>query len=154
MKEQYLIFLLERRKFALPLSRVERVFQAVEIVPLPKTPEIVLGLVNLRGSILPVLSLHKRFQVPLKEIEPSDQFVIARTLLVNETIGIQELAEAEVIEPEDIATGIEHITGVIRQSDGMILIQDLDTLLSVREARQLEKAIKIKGGKKRKVDHG
>ncbi len=72
-------FLLDDQRYALHLDVVERVIPAVEITPLPKAPEIVLGLINIRGKIIPVLNIRRRFRLPDRETELTDHFIIANT---------------------------------------------------------------------------
>jgi len=54
------------------VSAVEKVVRAVEITPLPKAPEIVVGVINAQGRILPVLDIRKRFRLPAREMKPDE----------------------------------------------------------------------------------
>ena len=81
-KDQYLIFMLDKRRFAVTLSAVKRISLAVEIVPLPEGPDIVMGVVNVKGEILPVVDIRKRFGLPEKEIDIRDHFLITQTKMV------------------------------------------------------------------------
>src|SRR5262245_7366526 len=74
--EQYLIFKLEGHQYTLPLSKVDRVVSAVYVTPLPKASEVVLGIINIQGQVIPVINLRKRFRLSEREVEPSDQFII------------------------------------------------------------------------------
>ncbi len=60
----YIVFTLDEQRYALHLSAVERVICVVEITPLPKAPEIVLGIINVGGQIIPVIDMRKRFRLP------------------------------------------------------------------------------------------
>jgi purine-binding chemotaxis protein CheW len=73
------LFSLEEPRYALYLSAVERVIRSVEITPLPKAPEIVLGVINLQGEIIPVIDIRRLFHLPAREIDLEDQFITART---------------------------------------------------------------------------
>src|SRR3712207_6774571 len=93
---RYVVFTLDEHGYALPLSFVERIVRAVEVTPLPKAPEIVLGVINVQGRVIPVVNIRKRFRLPEREIELSDQFIIARTakrtiaLVVDAVGGVAE----------------------------------------------------------------
>src|SRR5262245_16324348 len=132
-----LVFTLDEQRYALRLSAVERVVRAVAITPLPKTPEIVLGVVNVHGRVLPVLNLRKQFGLPLQDIELSDRFIVARTahrsviLIVDTVVGVVEFSVQDVIPAGVVLSGTEHIEGVVRFTDGMILIHNLDNFLSL-----------------------
>jgi purine-binding chemotaxis protein CheW len=67
------VFTLDARRYAVPLSTVERIIRAVEITPLPQAPEIVLGVINVQGRIIPVVNTRKRFRLPECDIRLSDQ---------------------------------------------------------------------------------
>lgn len=67
-----------RPQISLPLTNVERVASAVEIIHLPKAPEVVLGVVNVQGRIIPVADIRKRFRLPRREIGINDNPIISQ----------------------------------------------------------------------------
>lgn len=144
---QLLIITLDEQRYALHLSAIERVIHAVEITSFPKAPETVAGIINLQGRVIPVIDLRRRFGLPQREIEIGDQFVIAHTprrdvaLVVNSVVGVIEIPSAEMIEAEKLLSGSRHIIeGVIKMEDDLILIQNLDRLLSLEAERALDEA--------------
>ncbi len=147
---QLVVFGLDAQRYALPLASVERIVRAVEITRLPDAPAIVLGAINVAGRVLPVLNLRRRFGLPERKIEEADQFLIAHTargtvvLVVDEALGMLECLATEIIQPTQIAPGLDHLQGVVRLEDGLVLIQDLEKFLSLDEARALDKAINQK----------
>lgn len=144
---ELVVFTLHEQRYALPLSAVERIVRAAEVTPLPKAPGIVLGIINVQGRVIPVLNIRKRFLLPEREIEVGDYFIIANTstrtvaLVVDEVRGVAKCSEEEVIDPKKILPGMEYVEGVLKLEDGMILIHDLDTFLSLEEEEALEDAI-------------
>jgi len=62
-------------------------------------------------------------------------------LPVDEVVGVVELPEDAVVEPDAVTAGIAHVSGIAKLADGMLLIQDLDSLLSVSEERQLAESL-------------
>jgi purine-binding chemotaxis protein CheW len=150
--QQLVVFSLEDFRYAVSLSSVERTVRAVEITPLPKAPEIVTGVINLAGVIVPVLNIRRRFRLPEREVKPGDQFLIACTasrvvaLVVDEVRGTTECSSREMIEPEKIIPGMEFVTGVVKLADGMLFIHDLDRFLSLEEEKELETAINGENG--------
>src|SRR5579884_1786414 len=143
---QLLGFSLEGHQYALYLSVIDKIVRVVEVTPLPKGPEIVLGVVNVHGVILPVVNIRKRFGLPERSIHLSDQLIIANTpsrpvaLIVDAVSGVVERREQEMIAAEKILPGLEYIEGVIKFKDGMILIHDLNKVLSLEEERALNEA--------------
>ncbi|SMC39345.1 CheW protein [Desulfocicer vacuolatum DSM 3385] len=145
---QLLRFSLAGLQYALHLDSVDRVVRSVEPTPLPKAPANVIGVVDVQGQILPVFNIRKRFGIPAKEIDLTDQLIVASTvsrtvvLLVDSVSGIMECSEHEVTKAQKIIPGMEYIEGVVKCKDGMILIHDLDTFLSLDEEKSLENAMK------------
>jgi purine-binding chemotaxis protein CheW len=145
---ELVVFTLDEQRYALRLAAVERVVRAVEVTPLPKAPEIVLGMINAQGRIVPVVNVRKRFQLPEREIELNDQFIIARTsrrtvaLVVDAVNDVVPCPEAQVVAAEKILPGLDPVEGVLKLSDGMILLHDLDRFLSLDEEQALAEAMK------------
>lgn len=141
-------FTLDNQRFALPLSAVERVVRAVEITPLPKAPEIVMGVVNIQGRIIPVFNIRKRFRLPEREINLSDQLILSNTskrpvvIVVDEVRGVAECPEDKITMADNILPGIEHVEGVAKLEDGMFLIHDIEKFLSIEEEDALDNAIR------------
>ena len=138
---------LGEQRYALSLAQVERVIRALDITPLPRAPEIVLGVINVRGKVIPVVNVRRRFQLPEREISLSDQIIISHTsrrqvaLIVDEVNGVIELPEHSVINAGSILPHLEYVEGVVKLRDGMILIHDLDRFLSLEEETCLSDAL-------------
>ncbi len=144
-------FLLDDHRYALHLGVVERVIPAVEITPLPKAPEIVLGLINIRGKIIPTLNIRRRFRLPEREVELKDHFIIASTskrtvaLPADSVSGVIQIFEGEITEAMDILPGLEYVEGVVRLKDGLLLIHNLEGFLSLEEETNLDEALNGQG---------
>lgn len=144
---QLVVFTLGDHNYAMRLSAVERAVRMVEITSLPKAPEIVIGVINMQGRIVPVLNMRKRFRLPEREPGLNDQLLIARTskrtvaLVVDTVRDVIEHAMEETIVPQMIVPGLEYVTGVIKLEDGLLFIHNLDQFLSIEEEEALETAI-------------
>lgn len=145
--KHFIVFMLEDKTFALPLDPVDRVVRAVEITALPEAPAIVCGIINYRGTVLPVIDIRSGFHLPQRDLRLSDQFIIVQTavrriaLLVDTVIGDIEKNPGDVIPPSDLIDGVEFLIGVIKLEDGVMLIPDLDKILTNKETRALTKAM-------------
>jgi purine-binding chemotaxis protein CheW len=145
--DQLVVFCLDEQRYALSLGVVERIVRAVEVTRLPKAPPIVLGVIDVEGRVLPVLDVRRRFCLPEREVGPADQFLIAWTarrpvaLVVDEAQGVIERPHAEIIGSAQIVPGLEHIQGVVKLDNGLVLIHDLEAFLSLDEARTLDDAM-------------
>jgi purine-binding chemotaxis protein CheW len=141
------VFVLGEQRYGLPLHAVERVVRMVDLTPLPRAPDVVLGVINVQGRVIPVVNLRRRFHLPQRDISLSDQLVIARTprrslaLIVDAASGVLEYSANEAVRARDIVPGIEHVEGVVKLPDGLVLIHDLDSFLSLEEETALDRAI-------------
>lgn len=147
-KPDYLIvFSLDRQRYALPLHAVDRVVRMVAITTLPKAPDIVLGVVNVQGRVIPVINMRRRFRLPEREIALTDQLVVAHTalrpvaLVADAVLDVIAYPAQSLIVAEDVLPNIEYVEGVVKLADGLILIHDLDKFLSLEEENFLAHAL-------------
>jgi purine-binding chemotaxis protein CheW len=133
--EPLLLFTLDEPRFALNLSTVERVVQAVEVMPLPKAPRYVLGVIDVQGQVLPVVDIRQCFGLPPREVGLNDQFILARTanrrvaLVVDAVGGVCDWAEHELVPAGDLMPGAGFIHGVAKVGEQLVLICDLEQIL-------------------------
>lgn len=151
---QLVEFNLDDMRYAVHLFSVERIVNMVEITPLPKAPKIVIGVVNFEGTIIPVVDIRKRFRLPKKDIELSDLLVIAHTpqrmviFIADSVSNVIECPEQEIIAAKNILENMEYIEGIIKFKDGLTLIHNLDSFLSIEEEMLLDDAIIQSGEEK------
>lgn len=144
---QLIIFSVEGQRLALHLEAVDRVERAVEVTPLPGCPDVVLGVVNLKGQIVPVFNLRKRFHLPEREVDLRDQFIFARAkrqtvaLVVDAVHSVVETRKHDETLSSEILPALEGVEGVAKLDDGLVLIHDLDRFLSLQEENALAEAL-------------
>src|SRR6185295_11077116 len=115
-----LLFSMDEPRYALNLSAVERVVQAVEVMPLPKAPPLVLGVINVQGQVIPVVDIRQCFGMPAREVAVSDQFILARTatrrvaLVADAVSGVVEPTEAQWVSAAEMLPGAEFIHAVAK----------------------------------------
>lgn len=150
MTDQIVVFTLDELLYALPLQAVVKVIHAIEIRHLPKAPEIISGIINVKGQIIPVVDIRKRLELATHEIDPDDRLIIADTgkrevaILVDTVTGIRDLTPAQQAEAKETLPFAKYIKGVAKIDDGLILIYDLEQFLSLDEEKELEQALKTK----------
>lgn len=146
--DRYVPFTVDGLRMALPLDKVERVVPAVEVTGLPHAPGAVLGVINIRGLVIPVFDLRRRFNLPEKEILPENKMIIStaarRTVAIvaDDVTGVIETGPDEVAEPREVLPHLPHVKGVLKTGSGMLIIQDIDRFLSIIESDELESALK------------
>jgi len=144
---QLVVFTLQEQLYAVRLAAVTRIVRVAEITALPCAPDIVLGVINIQGSIVPVVDLRKRFGLEWRDVELADHLIIARTslrpvaLLVAAVVGVIDVAQSQVIAAAGILSDTTYVEGVLKLDDGLVLIHDLDTFLSPLEDTKLSQAL-------------
>ncbi len=141
------VFLLDEQRHAVPMEAVERVTRAVLITPLARAPRIVSGVIDVHGTIVPVLDLRARLGLRDKRVELSDCLVIARAgartvaLVADSVIGAEQVHEADLEAGESVTSWLPGASGLARTPDGMVVIQDLDRFFSLDEELALDDAL-------------
>jgi purine-binding chemotaxis protein CheW len=130
-----LVFELDDARYALRLDTVREVARAVLITPLPDAPPVVEGVIDVRGSLVPVYDLRTRFGLPPRPLHPDDRLVIAwtgeRVVAIRcDRTGWIERAVPRRLEPASrTAASDDVIAGAAQLADGIVLIHDLATFL-------------------------
>jgi purine-binding chemotaxis protein CheW len=144
--ERVVIFEIDAQRFGLPLERVEQALRVVAITPLPHAPILVSGVIDVRGSVVPVIDVRSRFGLRSRAPLISDQLLIANTSTRRLALCVDSVSDVSAYHAEDfsaaaeVVAGMEYLKGIVRLADGLVLIHDLDTLLSLEEARALDRA--------------
>jgi purine-binding chemotaxis protein CheW len=142
---QYLTFKLGNEVFATDVAKVREVLDLTTITEIPRTPDFRAGVINLRGSVVPVVDLRLCFGMPKTESTRNTCIVVVEVLLDGESIVIGALADSveEVIdlEPEQIQPAprigtqirTDFIKGMGKRDTGFIMILDIDRVFSVED---------------------
>jgi len=148
---EVLLFTLEAQRYALPLEDVRELVRAVRLTPLPRAPAVVEGLLNLRGELLPVLDVRRRFRLPARRLSPSDHLIVAQAgarrfaLRVDRAEGLLALEPGQLDPSPRELPGVGYVAGALKLPDGLVLLHDLRTFLSQAEALELEEALAQEG---------
>lgn len=146
MREPYILFTVAGATYAIRSGHVQQIEMVENITLVPKTPGFVDGIVYLRGQVVPVMNLRARFGM---ERIPYD--LVARLIVVhldNRVVGLAVdqareftyLSSEEFRPPPDTvkAPGVEYLEAVVSLEDRLILIMDLEHLLSKDEKEELD----------------
>lgn len=146
---QYLTFKLQDEIFALDISTVREVLDFTVITKVPKTPDFMRGVINLRGSVVPVIDLRLKFGMTLTEKTVNTCVIIVEVKVQNETVVLGVLADsvqevmdldAEQIEPAPrIGTHLktDFIKGMGKRNDRFLMLLDIDKVFSTEELAQV-----------------
>lgn len=144
-----LAFELSGGQLGLHAGQVQEVVRAAEVSRLPCAPDVVEGVVNYRGEIIPVLDIRRRFGLPAAPLDPSQHLIIARAgartvaLRVDRALDLLSLPRDAITRSPVDLPGVDHVAGVAPLPDGALVIQDLERFLDLEEARQLDAALQV-----------
>jgi len=148
---EVLLFTLEEQRYALPLEDVRELLRAVRLTPLPRAPAVVEGLLDLRGELLPVLDVRRRFRLPARRLSSSDHLIVAQAGHRRVVLRVDRAESLLALEPDKLDTsprelpGVGYVAGALKLPDGLVLLHDLRTFLSEAEALELEEALVKEG---------
>ena len=131
----YVIFKVDEQFYALSVGSVKQIIRSVELTYLHEAPELLQGLINLKGKIVPVMNIRKQFQIADKAISLSDRIVIAVSspyiiaFIADFIEGIIELSQSEITPSENIYPAMEdYILGTAKYDNHTVLIYDIGSL--------------------------
>ncbi|MFA6449896.1 MAG: chemotaxis protein CheW [bacterium] len=145
---QLVSFTLGDEEYGIEILKIREIVRIPPITRVPRSPAFIMGLINLRGKVIPVIDLHKRFGVEKNEITPSARIIVAelgpRTtgLLVDSVSLALKLDASQIEPPPQIVDGgsSEYIKGVGKTDGRLIIILDVDKFLSDEEQTRLAAA--------------
>jgi purine-binding chemotaxis protein CheW len=144
-RAQYLSFGLAGGDYAIGILKVKEILQYEEITPLPSTPRSIRGVINLRGSVVPVVDLAVKFGLPPTSVTKRTCILVfeatiagAETvmgLVTDSVTEVIELGPADIEEPPSFGTGVrvDYLVGMGKVGKGFVLLLDLEKVLSADE---------------------
>jgi len=137
---QVVVFQMEKELFAVSISDVWEIVLMQPITPVPGSPAFVEGVVNLRGQIIPVISLAKRLGLESKPVTPSTRIVVAQVgddtvgMIVDAVQKVTHIPVEDIEVPDGIALEGECLTyvqGIAKVDGGLITLVDLEEAISL-----------------------
>lgn len=144
------VFTIGNLEFALDIMQIKEIIKPIKITVIPKAPRFIEGVINLRGGIIPIVDLRKRFGVKAAGAESAKERVIVTRLsrkviglIVDSVTDVISLDKKNISPPPEIVKGIssQFIKGVGKLDDRLILLIDLDTILTVAERISLKESL-------------
>jgi purine-binding chemotaxis protein CheW len=143
---QLVSFQIGTEMFAVSIAAVQEVIRMTHLVKIPKSFDFVEGLINLRGKIVPVIDLRKRFGMEVRNPGALSRIIV--TEFKGVTVGLQVDAVCTVLrtdlsffeETPAFVSSIDQkfIKGIIKQKDKIIMVLDLEKLFSPGETQLLK----------------
>lgn len=142
---QLACFSLGENLFAVDIMRIREIILPQKLSALPRTSHMLEGVINLRGIVIPVMNMRKRFAMPEADYATTGKLLIVSlarltlALAVDNVMEVITVPAGEIKPPIDTADGIgmEHLLGVCLHDDCVYMILDIDSLLVNRSAEPL-----------------
>jgi purine-binding chemotaxis protein CheW len=143
--QQFVVFQLEREEYGIPILQVRSVEKLLSITHVPKMPNFLKGVVNLRGDLVPVIDLRERFGVKARDNEET-RVVISKPIrgqvfgvivdLVSEIIKIPA-SDIDSLPPSMARIHRQHLLGAVKLRNRLIVVLDLHSILSEIEQAEI-----------------
>lgn len=137
-RNQFVVFKVGIEEYAIPILKVNEIIRlkGINITEVPNTQKYVMGIINLRGEVIPIMDLRMKFNMPPKELDDNHRIIIVN--LQEKSIGfmVDAVSEVALIGEEDITQPPEeisdinskYITGVAKHKDRIFIILDIDII--------------------------
>lgn len=144
---QFVVFKLAGEEYGVDILQVKTIERILPITRVPKAPKFVEGVINLRGEVVPVIDLRKRFDLPEKQVTDNTRIIIVSVDEITVGMIVDSASEviqipADNIEPAPAMIGdidSDYINGVGKVNERLLILLNLDRILKPEEIRQLEK---------------
>jgi purine-binding chemotaxis protein CheW len=145
---QLVTFRVGGEEFGLDVFAVHEILRHQEVTPVPRAPAFVEGVLDVRGTLVPVVDLRRRFEVPDPGTDEETRIVLVQFgeerlgLVVDAVTEVLRTAETSISAPPAYIRGLaaEFVRGIVRLPDRLVILLDLDRILSSEERIALEQA--------------
>ncbi len=141
----YLTFQLDKERFAVHVNKVLNILELVPITKVPKSPDYLKGVINLRGSVLGVMDIKMKFDFPVSEYTKETSILVLQVnidgdkadvgAVVDSVHDVIEVNEKDIMPP--LSVGIkfksDYVTGIIKHNDQFIMVLDMDKLFDAEK---------------------
>ncbi len=131
--------------YAVDIMRINEIIRPQKLTILPKAPSFIEGVINLRGNVIPVVDLRKRFDMPPRPASAATRLLISRVagqslgLVVDDVTEVITVPVKEIKPPPTVAEGVsaKYLLGVCLSADVLVMLLDIDRLLTCSEVMEL-----------------
>jgi purine-binding chemotaxis protein CheW len=138
---QLVSFRVGNEEFGLEIQRVQEIIRHQSLTRVPNSPDFVEGVINLRGKVIPIIALRKRFGVDYKPQDTETRIVVLEVgdmvlgFIVDSVPQVLRVPINSIVEPPRIFEGRrEYVTGVAKLQDRLLILLDVDRVLQSGEA--------------------
>lgn len=145
-EKKIIVFALGHEEYGVEVEKVKTIERMQKLTRVPKTPEFIKGVINLRGVVIPIIDLRSRFGLPEKEYTDNTRIVIVATgnievgMIVDSANDVTDIDTDHVEDPPEIVGGIraKYLDGIAKLGDRLLVLLNLEQVLNQQELQQLE----------------
>ncbi|KUG27919.1 positive regulator of chea protein activity (chew) [hydrocarbon metagenome] len=138
---QLVTFSIGEEEFGVDILKVQEIIRMMEITKVPRAPDFVEGVINLRGKVIPIIDLRKRFGLSTRDHDKHTRIIVIEInnmivgFVVDSVSEVLRIPSNTVEPPPPVVSGLEseYISGVGKLEDRLLILLDLDRLLSGEE---------------------
>jgi len=140
--ERIVVFSLEGQRYALPIDVVQEIQQIVALSEIPDDSGGVVGVINLRGAVVPVMDLRRLLGLPVREYDLQTPMVFVRSprglvaLIVDQVEDVVEVPEGGIQPPSEVFALADRLLGICRLDSGPVFVFSIERLIPAREGRR------------------
>lgn len=146
---QIVVFELEHQQYGIDIMKVIEIIGYQEVRYVPEVPDYIEGIINLRGEIYPIFNFRNRFHMPENPMDKNNKIILTNLdnikvgFVVDNVCEILSIDESEIELTPNILTRYnnKYIKGISKQNDQMIILLDIDVIISDNEKEQIACAI-------------
>ncbi|MBN2618825.1 MAG: purine-binding chemotaxis protein CheW [Spirochaetales bacterium] len=151
---QYVVFSLANEEYGVPILSVQEIISIPNLTRIPGAPDYIPGIINLRGNIIPLYMLRRRFKLDVKELDENTIVIIAQIgdgktvgFIVDSVSDVLSISAENLSETPDFNSSIDinFVDKIGRIGSRMIILMNLNRFLTDKEAEALEKSVKVLG---------
>lgn len=152
LQGKYLTFKLADEEYGLEILKVQEIIQMQTVTRVPRTPEYVRGVINLRGKVIPVIELRKKFGFPsfedtektciiVVQIAASEENYVVMGIIIDEVREVLDIKAENIEETPSFGSSIntDFILGMGKMNGNVKILLDIDKVLSVQELSDLQR---------------
>jgi purine-binding chemotaxis protein CheW len=136
--EQFVSFLVNDELYAVDVKRVHEIIGIIEITPVPKTVKFMKGVINLRGTVVPVIDIRLKFEIDIREYDDSTVIIIVEVknrligMIVDTVSDVLDIPSSEIQKTYHFSVKIEedYIDSIAKIDDRLVIILNVDEILS------------------------
>lgn len=143
---QLVSFNIGSEEFGVDILKVQEINRMVDITRVPQAPHYVEGVINLRGKVIPIVDLRKRFNLEMKEYDKNTRIVVVDIngsvmgMIVDAVSEVLRLRASTIEPPPDIVTGVnsDYIKGVAKLENRLLIFLDLSKVIDMKELANID----------------